>query len=94
VTLAFRFTDRGEAYALEIRRGIVEVHRTMPERADAVLVLAATLLQRLGRQFVSKLPEALTSGEIRLEKGTPDFLREFFGCFDPPPTELPRLTLR
>ncbi len=29
-----------------------------------------------------------------LEKGTPDVLREFFGCFDPPPTELPRLTLR
>ncbi len=94
LTLAFRFTDRDEAYALEVRRGIVEVHRTMPERPDAVLTLAATTLQGLGRQFASQLPEALRSGAIRLEKGTPDVLREFFGCFDPPPTELPRLTLR
>lgn len=94
LTLAFRFTDRDEAYALEVRRGIVEVHHTMPPRTDAVLALPATTLYRLGRQFAPKLAEALLAGEVTLEQGTPDVLREFFGCFDPPPAELPKLTLR
>lgn len=94
LTLAFRFTDRGETYALEVRRGVVEVHHKQPQKTDAVLALAAKTLYANGRQFVPKLPQLLQSGEVRIEQGTPTVLLAFFACFDKPIAELPRLTLR
>ncbi len=94
LTLAFRFTDRGETYALEVRRGVVEVHQALPQKTDAVLALATKTLYANGRQFVPKLPQLLQSGEVKLEQGTPAILLAFFACFDKPVTELPKLTLR
>jgi hypothetical protein len=37
MTLTFRTTDTKQAYGLEIRRGVVELHRTLPAAADVTM---------------------------------------------------------
>ena len=92
LTMAFRFTDTGKVYAVEVRRGIAQVHETLPAKVDAALNLTTADLYRvMTRQ--STFAQMLQKGEIKAE-GNVATLAKFNGYFDPPATEAPLLTVR
>jgi alkyl sulfatase BDS1-like metallo-beta-lactamase superfamily hydrolase len=93
-TLVFRMTDRDEAYALELRRGVLQVHEQVPTTADLQLALGTTTLYGLLRDIAGQLPAGLESGAIALERGTREQLRAFFDSFDRPARRMPALASR
>ncbi|MFN7930480.1 MAG: alkyl sulfatase dimerization domain-containing protein [Blastocatellia bacterium] len=92
VTMAFRFTDTGKAYAVEVRRGIAQVHESLPAKVDATLLLTTPQLHRvMARQ--TTFAQLLQAGEIKAE-GNVMMLARFNSFFDPPATEAPQITIR
>ncbi len=92
VTMAFRFSDSGKIYAVEVRRGIAQVHETMPPKVDATLLLTTSNLHRvMARQ--TTFAQMLQAGEIKAE-GNVATLAKFNSFFDAPATEAPLLTVR
>ncbi|MGF6243027.1 alkyl sulfatase BDS1-like metallo-beta-lactamase superfamily hydrolase [Paraburkholderia sp. GAS38] len=93
-TLVFRIADRDEAYALELRRGVLQVHERAPATADLQLALDTTTLYGLLRDIAAQLPVGLESGAIALERGTREQLHAFFDSFDRPARRMPALAGR
>ncbi|SIO63471.1 alkyl sulfatase dimerization domain-containing protein [Paraburkholderia phenazinium] len=93
-TLVFRIADRDEAYALELRRGVLQVHERAPATADLQLALDTATLYGLLRDIAAQLPAGLESGAIALERGTREQLRAFFDSFDRPARRMPALAGR
>ena len=92
ITMAFRFTDTGKVYAVEVRRGIAQVHETKPAKVDATLLLTTSNLHRvMARQ--TTFAQMLQAGEIKAE-GNVATLAKFNSFFDAPATEAPQLTIR
>ena len=92
LTIAFQFTDTAQSYGVEVRRGVAQVHETLPPKADATLKLTTQTLNRLiARQ--TTFPEAMKAGEVKAE-GNLAALPKFLSFFDPPSTAPPVLTLR
>lgn len=91
-TIGFKFTDVGQAHALEVRRGVAVFHETMPGRTDATLVATKDLLDRilLGKTNVTK---ALADGDLKVE-GDAAAVKAFLGYFDPPSSEPIKLVVR
>jgi alkyl sulfatase BDS1-like metallo-beta-lactamase superfamily hydrolase len=94
ITLVFRIADRGESYALEARRGVLQVHHHVPADIDVQLVLDTETLYGLLGDLASRLPAALADGSVVLERGTPVQLRAFFDCFERPTGRMPALAAR
>jgi alkyl sulfatase BDS1-like metallo-beta-lactamase superfamily hydrolase len=92
MTVAFRFKDTTRAYALEIRRGVAQLHESMPAQADITVTMTARELNRIIFRQTNFL-DALKAGEISAD-GKQAELPRFFGYFDPPATEAPALTAR
>ncbi|MFN0108017.1 MAG: alkyl/aryl-sulfatase [Blastocatellia bacterium] len=92
-TVAFKITDTGETYALEVRRGIAQVHEGLPAKVDATLSISLATMQKLiARQLT--LVGALQSGEVKIQ-GSAALLTRFYGFFDPLTSpEPPPLTVR
>jgi len=92
-TVAFRITDTGETYAVEVRRGVAQVHEGLPAKVDATLSISLATMQKLiARQLT--LVGALQSGEVKIQ-GSMALLTRFYGFFDPLTTpEPPPLTIR
>ncbi len=92
LTMAFRFTDTNAIYAVEVRRGIAQVHEKLPAKVDATLLLTTADLHRvMGRQ--TTFVQMLQKGEIKTE-GNIAMLAKFNSFFDSPATEAPLLTIR
>ena len=91
LTVAFNITDTSETYALEVRRGVAQVHESAPTKADATLSISLATMQKLiARQLT--LVGALQSGEVKIQ-GNMALLTRFYGFFDPLTTpEPPPLT--
>lgn len=72
--VVFRFTDSGEIFTLQVRRGVCEVQaRELPGANMEVRLSSDTWKACLAK--LKSLPIALLKGEIRMEKGTRvDFL--------------------
>jgi alkyl sulfatase BDS1-like metallo-beta-lactamase superfamily hydrolase len=94
VTLVFRMTDRKESYALELRRGILQVHEQVPAAAQLQLALDTKTLYDLLRDIATRLPAGLESGTVALEHGTREQLSAFFNSFDQPARRMPALAGR
>jgi alkyl sulfatase BDS1-like metallo-beta-lactamase superfamily hydrolase len=92
MTVAFRFKGTARAYALEIRRGVAQLHESMPAQADITVTMTASDLNRIIFHQTNFL-DALKAGEITAD-GKQAELPRFFGYFDPPATEAPALTAR
>jgi alkyl sulfatase BDS1-like metallo-beta-lactamase superfamily hydrolase len=92
MTVVFRITDTNESYAVEVRRGVAQVHEVMPPKADVSLSFPAALMQRIIARQITFLG-AYQSGEVKVE-GNAMSLARFYGFFDPLPTEAPALTAR
>jgi len=83
VTTGFRFIDTQQSYALEVRRGVAQLHEGIPEHADVVLALPRTILERIAIGEIGVVG-AVTSGEISLEKGGVVEAGRFFSYFETP----------
>ncbi len=108
MTLGVRLPDIGEAYGLQIRRGVAQFHETLPDAVDVLLELDRSVLENILLGQVKGVgidgvhlytPQAgliasLESGDARLVRGTPQNLKKFFSYFDPPSREPIPLTIR
>ncbi|HYC54608.1 MAG TPA: alkyl sulfatase dimerization domain-containing protein [Candidatus Binatia bacterium] len=83
LTAGFRFTDAQESFALEVRRGVAQLHDGIPEHADVVLALPRTLLERIAIGEIGVVG-TVTSGEISVEKGGVLDAGRFFSLFETP----------
>ncbi|MBK9706104.1 MAG: MBL fold metallo-hydrolase [Acidobacteria bacterium] len=89
---AFRITDANQGYAVEVRRGVAQVHERIPEKADLTLNLNLATMQRIiARQ--TTFAAALQAGEVKAE-GDVALLARFNSFFDPASTQAPGLTAR
>ena len=92
MTMAFHFTDTGDAHALEIRRGVCQFHTVRPDKTDVALELQKTVLDRiLLRQ--TTWPQAIADGAITVT-GDPADVGRFFSHFEGPPAGGIALTVR
>ena len=92
LTVGFRFTDTGRSYALEVRRGIAQLHESLPAEVDVTLNLTVSDLHRIILRQTT-FADALKTGEIKAD-GKQAELARFFGFFDAPASEPPPLTAR
>ena len=97
MTMGFRFPDVDEAYGLEIRRGVVQVHQRMPDESDVILEMDRGTLMGLilgELDFEGKgglVPESpqetlealLKTGDVRLTTGGPEEFAKFMSYFEP-----------
>jgi alkyl sulfatase BDS1-like metallo-beta-lactamase superfamily hydrolase len=90
--VAFRITDSGRGYALEVRRGVAQLHESLPPEADVTVSLTLNDLQRIILRQTT-FADALKAGEIKAE-GRQSELARFFGFFDAPASDPPPLTAR
>lgn len=93
ITVAFAITDTGETYALEVRRGVAQVHEGLPTKVDATLAISLATMQKLIARQITMVA-ALQSGEVKIQ-GSAALLTRFYGFFDPLTSpEPPPLTVR
>jgi alkyl sulfatase BDS1-like metallo-beta-lactamase superfamily hydrolase len=82
MTLALRTTDTKRDYALEIRRGVVELHRVRPSQVDATLAGEEGVLRDVLLRERSFLKEYVVRG-LTVEGGI-GTVATFFGYFEQP----------
>jgi alkyl sulfatase BDS1-like metallo-beta-lactamase superfamily hydrolase len=90
--VGFRITDTSQRYALEIRRGVAQLHESLPAHADVTLNLTLADLQRI-IVHQTTFADEIKAGRMKLE-GKQIELDRFFGFFDAPASEPPPLTAR
>lgn len=90
--VGFHITDAGRGYALEVRRGVAQLHESLPVQVDVTLNVTMNDLQRIILRQTT-FADALKAGEINAE-GKQQELARFFGFFDTPASEPPALTAR
>jgi alkyl sulfatase BDS1-like metallo-beta-lactamase superfamily hydrolase len=95
VTMAvgFRFPDVGEAYAVEIRRGVAQFVEHLPEKTDLSIALDKTTLDRI-RLGQLTMNDAIQAGMVQLGGGSPAEVARFFGYFEVPFSVPIRLVVR
>ncbi|MDJ0869116.1 MAG: alkyl sulfatase dimerization domain-containing protein [Myxococcota bacterium] len=92
-TLAIRFLDVDEDYAIEIRRGVALLHERLPAIRALTIALDKSLTDAVSRGETT-LVEALRAGRIGVVEGVASDVERFLGWFDPPFPETIRLTGR
>ena len=92
MTLALRVTDRGEEYALELRRGIVQLHYRPVAHPDVTLIGSEDDIRSLLLRQSSFLKEWVL-GRLKVDGRAADLSR-FFGYFDPRADTPPSLVAR
>jgi len=80
LTLGFSFPDIGEEWALEVRRGVVQLHPGIPEGTRLKLTLDKTYLDTVMSGENGLLKGALL-GDVKVEGNLLD-IKTFLGCFD------------
>ena len=80
LTLGFAFPDIGEEWALEVRRGVVQLHQGIPAGTSLRLSLDKTYLDSVISGQNSLLKGALL-GDVKVDGSLLD-IRTFLGCFD------------
>ena len=78
LTMGLRFPDVNERYGLEIRRGVVQFHETLPDEADFVLVADRAYFNSV---LVGEVP---FTGEMAaaVEQGAPAAMVAIIGAID------------
>ena len=93
MTMGFRFSDVGESYALEIRRGIAQFHDAPSGRSDILVSLEKSVLVRI-LAGETTIDDALASGSMKVIIGTPAQVRRFLAYFEEPFASAIALTVR
>ncbi|TAL94939.1 MAG: MBL fold metallo-hydrolase [Paraburkholderia sp.] len=95
MSLTLRLTDRDdEAYSLELRRGVLQVHCFALASTDVQLALASGALRGMLRDLPAMLAAGVGNKEVTLERGSLAQLQAFFACFDQPSRRMPVLAAR
>ncbi|MFT4437283.1 alkyl sulfatase dimerization domain-containing protein [Caballeronia sp. 15715] len=94
MVLALRLTDRDATFALELRKGVLQVHERPWPDAHLQLSLNTAALYTMLRDIAGQVPDLLQDGTVVLERGTSDQLRMYIACFDRPSRRLPALAAR
>jgi alkyl sulfatase BDS1-like metallo-beta-lactamase superfamily hydrolase len=92
-TMAFRFPDVKEAYALEVRRGVAQFDERTPDRADVAIEMEKKTLDRMLLSQLT-LVRGLNSGDIKVTAGTRAEVLKFFEYFEPAAGDPIALTVR
>lgn len=97
-TMAFNFTDTDQQFALEIRRGIAQLHQELTENPEISMELTRDMLNRMmlsGPEANTVMAEALQTGELKLKQGTMDDVQQFLAYFGQPlPLDQIKLIIR
>jgi alkyl sulfatase BDS1-like metallo-beta-lactamase superfamily hydrolase len=86
--LGLTVTDRNQSFALEIRRGIVELHRARPAQCDVSLEGSHAVLVQAICFPKPCLAEAIQTGQLAVV-GRQEDAERFLGYFDPPDKTAP-----
>jgi alkyl sulfatase BDS1-like metallo-beta-lactamase superfamily hydrolase len=92
MTAGFRYTDAGEDYTIEIRRGVAEVRQGVPANPTVLVEGDRKALAELMTNATT-LDVAVKSGRIMLTGSIADAER-FFGYFERRYAEMPQVTVR
>jgi alkyl sulfatase BDS1-like metallo-beta-lactamase superfamily hydrolase len=80
LTLGFEFPDIGEQWALEVRRGVVQLHKGIPEGTPLKLTLDKTYLDTV-MSGENGLLKGVLLGDVKVDGNLLD-IKTFLGCFD------------
>ena len=80
MTLGFSFPDVQEEWALEIRRGVVQLHRGIPEGTELKLTMDKSFMETLLTGEGGLVKGALL-GDVSVDGSLLD-IKAFLGCFD------------
>ena len=80
LTLGFEFPDIGEQWALEVRRGVVQLHQGIPEGTPLKLTLNKTYLDTV-MSGENGLLKGVLLGDVTVDGNLLD-IKTFLGCFD------------
>jgi len=80
LTLGFSFPDIGEEWALEVRRGVVQLHQGIPEGTTLKLTLDKTYLDTVMSGENGLLKGSLL-GDVKVDGNLLE-IKTFLGCFD------------
>lgn len=86
LTGGIHFTDVDEAYGIEIRRGVAQMHSDVPDNAAFTLSMPRLVMIGIGAGRLS-LEDALASGQASLE-GDLETVKLFMSKFDSPAQEI------
>ena len=86
-------TDVDGSYALEIRRGIAEFHREVPQKADVILSMEKSDVDRV-LTGQTTFAAAVKDGSIALKRGNVADVARFFNYFETPDVNSIRLIAR
>jgi alkyl sulfatase BDS1-like metallo-beta-lactamase superfamily hydrolase len=67
-TVGFRFPDTGEAYTVQVRRGVAFIEPVFPAKADITVSLNSGLWKEIAAQTASPAV-ALAKGDVKIEGG-------------------------
>ena len=80
MTLGFDFPDVGEQWALEVRRGVAQLHRGIPEGTSLRLTMNKSFMDTLLTGEGGLVKGALL-GDVKVDGSLLD-IKTFLGCFD------------
>ena len=80
MTLGFEFPDVGEQWALEVRRGVAQLHRGIPEGTSLRLTMNKSFMDTLLTGEGGLVKGAL-QGDVKVDGSLLD-IKTFLGCFD------------
>ena len=80
LTLGFNFPDINEQWALEVRRGVAELHRGIPEGTALQLTMDKTFMETL-LTGESGLLKGVLLGDVQVQGNLLD-IKIFLACFD------------
>jgi alkyl sulfatase BDS1-like metallo-beta-lactamase superfamily hydrolase len=91
VTVAFRLSDKGQSCALEVRRGIAQLHDPAPNTGASMVLTSAQLFGALSG--TSTLAQLVTTPGVVADADR-STVAQFFSYFDPPAKDAVALTVR
>lgn len=80
LTLGFTFPDINEQWALEVRRGVAQLHRGIPEGTALQLTMDKTFMETL-LTGESGLLKGVLLGDVKVQGNLLD-IKTFLACFD------------
>jgi alkyl sulfatase BDS1-like metallo-beta-lactamase superfamily hydrolase len=91
VTVAFRLSDKGQSCALEVRRGVAQLHDPAPNTGASIVLTSAQLYGALSG--AATLAQLVTTPGVVTDADR-NTVAQFFSCFDAPANDPIALTVR
>ncbi len=80
ITVGYRFPDTDQAYTVQVRRGVAEIHPRFPDQPDVTITVDSRVWKEIAARMRNPLA-AFAAGEIEVEGGKMQLAR-FLGMFE------------